>query len=441
MKCKCLILAVCFFLSLPFRLYGLTFEEERKYGKEIYLEIVRSTPIYYDPYISLYIDSIKKRLEDVANLPFPIVLTMIESKEVNAFATFGGYVYVTTGLIESCDKEEELAGVLGHEFAHIGKRHISKRLEKEKYINAGMIGAMLLSALVGAPQMKSAMLGTSMASAQTLSLKYSREDEDEADRVGTSFADKAGYSGLGIVEFFKKLRITGTDKMLPQYLLTHPYADERIKRIESTWTEKKEVTVDTRLFPYLSIRAALLQKQLKPGAQEIWLSRYVKDKNNPVNSYAASLIYMSKGDVNEALSIVMNIDSPFKNQFLGEILVDGRRFGEAINILGNELSPVSRFYLAKAYEGYSNLGMAIDILQELVPYGSAFPEILYRLGMISGRMGNQAKGFEYLGRYYVETGRYDLAKNNIEKAVAKYGINSNEAKELLSLLDQIRIKK
>ncbi|MCX5799457.1 MAG: M48 family metalloprotease, partial [Proteobacteria bacterium] len=71
------------------------------------------------------------------------MLTIIESQSVDAFATPGGYVYITTGLIGLCDKEEELAGVLAHEFAHIGRRHIAKRMEKQKYINVGMLASML----------------------------------------------------------------------------------------------------------------------------------------------------------------------------------------------------------------------------------------------------------------------------------------------------------
>ena len=126
-------------------------------------------------------------------------------------------------MIEQCDKEEEIAGVLAHEFAHVGRRHVAKNLEKEKYINWAMLAAMLAAVLVPSDQGKSAIMSTSIGAGQAMALKYTREAEEDADRVGMLMAEKAGYSGLGAAEFLKKLRVTGSDKLLPQYLLTHPY--------------------------------------------------------------------------------------------------------------------------------------------------------------------------------------------------------------------------
>ena len=151
MKRQRFLVIVVLILIIPVTLWGLTVEEEKKYGKEIYQQIAGSTPINSDPYISLYLPGIKGRLEDASTQPFPITLTVIDSPTINAFATIGGYIYVTTGLIGFCDTEEQLAGVLSHELAHITRRHVAKRLEKEKYLNIGMIAAALEAALVGEP--------------------------------------------------------------------------------------------------------------------------------------------------------------------------------------------------------------------------------------------------------------------------------------------------
>lgn len=433
MKCKFLIVIVFLLLFLPFKIYGLSLEEEKKYGKEIYLEIAKSAALNNDPYITLYLRTMKERLEGVASLPFPIVLTIIESQTVDAFATIGGYVYITTGLIGLCDKEQELAGVLAHEFAHIGRRHVAKRLEKQKYINVGMLATTLLSILIGDPK----ALVAGAASAQAMSLKYSREDEEEADRVGSTTADRAGYGGLGVAEFLKKVRTTGTDKVLPQYLLTHPYHEERIIKIESMWGESK-VTVGTALFPYLLVREKILHKPPGGGMEDIWINKYLKDKNDPINAYAASLIYSLKGNMDESINVAKEINSPYKNLLLGELLLNAQRFKDAIDTLKDEPDPVPRYFLARAYEGYGERAMATNVLKELLQYGNAYPEIFYRLGMMLGRMGQEAEGYEYLGRYYLEIGKYDIAKTHLEKAVTKYGINSREAKEILKILDELK---
>jgi predicted Zn-dependent protease len=436
MKFKLFVLMLLL-LSFPFTLFGLTIEEEKKYGKEIFLEIAKSVPVNNDPYISIYVKTIKDKLERNANLPFPIVLTVIDSQTADAFATIGGYVFITTGLIAMCDKEEELAGVLAHEFAHVSKRHIAKRLEKEKYINIASIATLLAAILIPDPNAKGAILTTGMGSAQALSLKYSREDEDEADKVGSITADKTGYGGLGTADFLRKLRAGGGDKVLPQYLLTHPYHDERIIKIESMW-QRKKIDIDTTFFPYLVARSKILHKDARGSSEDIWLNKYAKDKTDPVNIYGASLMYAMKGDVNKSVDTITEVDSPYKNMFLGEMLVDAHRFKEATEVLKNEVNPISRFYLAMAYEGAGDRDAAINVFSEILHYGNIYPEIYYRYGMLLGRIGREAGGHEYLGRFYLETGKLDLARTHIEKAIAMYGINSREAANLMRILDSMK---
>jgi len=429
---------ITLFLSLTLlthSAYGLTISEEKKYGKEVFTEIARSAAINNDPYLSIYVQEMKSRLEGVADMPFPVVLTIIASNTVDAFATVGGYVFITTGLIGECEREEELAGVMAHEFGHIKKRHIAKRLEKQKFINIGMLATMVAGMLIG-DQAGSAVATAGTASAQALSLKYSREDEDEADKEGSIIADRAGYGGLGIADFLKKIRATGGDKLLPQYLLTHPYHESRIIALENMWPHSR-VTVNTSFFPYVLVRAKLFGKVHGPGVDEVLVNRYLKARDDPVNAYAASLVFSQKGKADDSIQIASHIDSPYRPLLLGEILVNARRYDEAIEMLRNNKDPLYRYFLARAYEGNGKREMAVATLKTLVPYGSAYPEILYKLGMLCGRMGDEGQGYEYLGRYYLDLGRYDIARSNLEKAMTKYGINSYQAREIMRLMSSM----
>jgi predicted Zn-dependent protease len=277
----------------------------------------------------------------------------------------------------------------------------------------------------------------SQAAAQALSLKYSRDDEEDADRSGTIYSDRAGYNAVGVADFLKKLRVTGRETTIPQYLLTHPYHEERIIKIENAWPESKTRN-NTALYPYLVVRANVLYRLPGTGAKEIWLNKYEKDKNVPTNAYGASLVNMSTGNIQESIRIASEIKSPYRNLFLGEAFVNGRQYREAVEALQYQQDPISKMFLAKAYEGQGNIEMAAKSYKELLPYAPAYPEIFYRLGMLTGRMGLEGMGHEYLGRYYMEIGRYDLAKSNIEKAINKYGINTKEAQDLLKILDQFK---
>jgi len=147
---------------------------------------------------------------------------------------------------------------------------------------------------------------------------------------------------------------------------------------------------------------------------------------------------MTTGNIAESAKIVANIRSPYKTPLMGEILVNGRKFREAVEVLKDQHDPVPRYFLAMAYEGLGDGEMAVRILRDLVQYGPTYPQIYYRLGMVTGKTGNEAEGYAYLGRYYLEVGKYDLAKTNLEKAVSKFGINSREAKDLLRILDEMK---
>lgn len=434
------IVTAFLFLVVSVAAFALTNEEERTYGKEIYLEIARSAPINNDPYISLYLNEIRGRLESKTTMPFPVVLTVIDSPTIDAFATIGGYVYIAAGLIANCDNEEEVAGVMAHEFAHIKKRHIAKRMDKQKYLNATVVATMLAAMLVG-DSAREAVLVTGMGTAQSMALRYSREDEDEADREGSILANEAGYGGLGIADFLKKLRAGGGDKLYPQYLLTHPYHESRIINLEKMWT-RKPPSVDTSLFPYIIARAQVVQAYRSRGlADDIWVRRYGLDSKDPVAAYGAALYHSLKGNFEEAVRIARTINSPYRNVFLGEIYVTASRFPEAAEVLKGATEKAGRYYLARAYEGMGRTDLAATAYQSLIPYAPSYPEIYYRLGMIEGRTGNEAAGHANLGRYYMYKGNYMLARTNLEKAISRYGINSREGTELMRLLDSLEEKK
>ena len=438
---KCFILIVIFaFIATSVPAGALTNDEELKYGKEVFLEIARTVPVNNDPYMSFYLNDIRNRLDSKTIMPFNVVLTVIDSPTIDAFATIGGYVYIASGLIANCDNEEELAGVMAHEFAHIKKRHIAKRMEKQKYINATMLATMLAALLVG-DAARTAVLAMGMGSAQTMSLKYSRQDEEEADREGSTLANAAGYGGLGIADFLKKLRYGGGDKLYPQYLLTHPYHESRIIALESMW-KRQPPSKEVSLFPYVIARAKAVQNYKATGlVDDIWVKRYTQNGKDPVAAYGASLYYAFKGNFEKALEIARSNPSPYRDLFIGEILILANRFPDAVEALRDVYERVGRYYLARAYEGMGRSDLAAATYSSLLPYAPIYPEIYYRLGMVEGRTGNEGAGHMYLGYYYMSRGDYVLARTNFEKAISRYGINSRQGTEIMRVLASMEPKK
>ena len=142
--------------------------------------------------------------------------------EINAFALPGGPIYVFRGLIDAVgDDDDMLACVLGHEMAHINRRHANKQYTK------GLWASILIS--LGT---KGKVRDIAEITSALLELKYSRQDEYEADRLGIEYAYKAGYDPNGIVRFFELLKAKekGGDPGVLANLRTHPLTENRIWR-------------------------------------------------------------------------------------------------------------------------------------------------------------------------------------------------------------------
>lgn len=149
-----------------------------------------------------------------------------DDKTLNAFAAPGGYIYIYTGLIKYLDSENELAGVLGHEIAHADRRHSINQLKKQ-------FGTQLLLdiALGEKGQQVSQILGGLIA------LKFSRQDEKEADEYSVKYLCSTSYKADGASGFFKKIESEGGSSV-PEFLSTHPDPGNRVKAIEA---KEKEI--------------------------------------------------------------------------------------------------------------------------------------------------------------------------------------------------------
>jgi beta-barrel assembly-enhancing protease len=156
---------------------------------------------------------------------FPWELRIIKNDSVlNAFCVPGGYIYVYTGLIKYLDKENELAGVLGHEMAHADRRHSSDQLTK-------LYGAqVLLGIIFGKDSSKIAEVATSL-----IFLKFSRTAEAEADKYSVEYLCPTDYQADGSAGFFEKINNAGTERP-PEFLSTHPDPGNRIVAIKSQKT-------------------------------------------------------------------------------------------------------------------------------------------------------------------------------------------------------------
>lgn len=194
-------------------------EEEVAIGRRINRMLLeRNYELYQNQQVNRYVEQLGNRLvaaSDRRDIPYQF--QVVASDEINAFAVPGGYIYVTTGLIEAADNEAQLASVIAHEIAHVNERHSVRALQQA-------VLARGVATTLGLEANTLANIGYQLA----LELPRSRDYEYEADLVGLEILQNAGYAPIGFINFFQKL---ASQSSPPEFLSTHPTSENRIEAI------------------------------------------------------------------------------------------------------------------------------------------------------------------------------------------------------------------
>jgi predicted Zn-dependent protease len=195
--------------------------EEIRLGQEAAQQMEAKYPTHRDRRV----EAIGMDLVRANNLPdYPYRFRVIDQNDVNAVSLPGGPVYVFGGLLRAVGSDDDaLAGVIAHELGHIKERHAVKQMEKQSF------ASMLLGGLTHGRMQGLASIVTNIGL-----LKFSRNDEYQADDDGVQFAARAGYDPEGLIRFFQKLqRIEGSSSRGVSWLQTHPSSSKRIRRIQA----------------------------------------------------------------------------------------------------------------------------------------------------------------------------------------------------------------
>ena len=212
---------------------GISQQQEVQMGQEYSQQINSQLPIVSDPEVNRYINVLGDQIARTtprADLDWRFYV--VDSREVNAFAVPGGYIYVNRGLIERTTRMDELAGVLGHEIGHVVRRHSIEQMEKAQGANIGVTLACILTSICNSGI---AQAGINIAGGAVFA-RFSRQDELEADQEAISNTVRSGISPQGIVTMFQKLisERRSRPSAVEGWFATHPLEEDRIERAQAT---------------------------------------------------------------------------------------------------------------------------------------------------------------------------------------------------------------
>ena len=219
----------------------VTEQDEIALGKQADQEVGETYGFYENPPLAEYVNRVGQSISKNTQRPNnEYHFKVLDTPVVNAFAVLGGYVYVTRGILAYMNDEAELAGVIGHELGHENARHIAQQMSRQQVAQLGLNVGMILS------EDFREYAGLAELGASMLFLKFSRDDERQADDLGVEYGSKSGYDTYRVASFFQTLeRLNPAGSGLPGWFSTHPNPANRVTAVNNKtaeWRQKLNLT-------------------------------------------------------------------------------------------------------------------------------------------------------------------------------------------------------
>jgi predicted Zn-dependent protease len=425
------ILFILLFRASPC-LADFTIEDERKLGREFYDQMEQHHLILKNEVLNGYVTKIGNLIQAQANkVPFEFHFVIIDSNAINAFNTPGGYVYINKGLISAAENEAELAAVIAHELGHANGRHVADMIEKSKKLNVAALAAIIAGAFLGGGgEATAAIAAFSVAGASSLSLKFSREHEEEADRLGLGYLVAAGYDPAAMSDFLRILkRYEYYSKSMPSYLQTHPGTDVRIFYIDSLISTQYHQKGEIKIFGNFSRMQALItldQDQLNNKYNA--LTESLKKTPDDVDLlYFLALVEDQLGQTNsalkhylKALSLSPRDEDVLKNIGLiyiktGESSLAQDYLLRAAGLNANDGDVT--FALGKTYLDSGNYQKALDYFLKLENRSANDYDLNYQIAMAYGKLNNQGESHYYFGLHFRKDKKKESALFHFREAL------------------------
>lgn len=407
-------------------------EQEHQLGRA-WLNVLRgqvkSLP---DPLLKDFVESSVYRLAETSQLQDRrLVFVLLDSPQLNAFAAPGGVIGVNGGLFLHAQTEGEYASVLAHELAHLSQRHFARGLEEQKRMQVPMMAAMLagvVAAAAGAGDAGIAAIASTQAAAIQAQRRFSRQNEQEADRIGILNLQQAGYDPRAMPSMFERLmRQYRYSRVPPEFLLTHPLSESRVADTRNR-AEQAASNGHTDSLRYQLMRARVqLSYESSPGLAAKRF-RALLDENPELDAarYGLALAQINSGQLKEAGSNLQPLLAKAPNDIvynLAQVELDiaGNRLDAASQRLQRLLGlyPASypaRQALSELLLKQNRAAEAEQQLDRLLKERPSDAELWFQQAETRGLSGNIIGLHQARAEYFALVGDYDQALEQLDFA-------------------------
>ncbi len=384
-----------------------------------------------DPLLQSYLEDLIYRLAQHSELKDRrLDLVIVKNKVINAFAVPGGVIGVHDGIFLYAENENQLAGILGHELAHISQRHFVRSVERQRAATLPTMAALLAGIVIAATSGGDAGIAAitaGQAAALQSQLRFSRENEQEADRIGMQTLARADMDPNAMPEMFSIMnaKLRYLSRKPPEFLLTHPLTESRISD-----SAARARVYPRKVYPQ-NLEYQLMRKRTEVAFAEnrdnlLGNYRSKADSGGEANRYGIAVAQLAIGDFQNAWnSLKPLLDSdPNRISYVytgADILLQQRKIKEAVDLLERNLRLAPNNYalnrkLAEVWQAAASPHKAEEVLARLGELRPADPNVWYHLAEVRGLSGNILGLHQARAEYFILVGNFDAAEKQLSYA-------------------------
>ncbi len=430
--------------------YGdvLTLEEENIIGFASYRSLQKYNLIVNDPLVQSYISYLGNKLtRHTLDTQRNYTFFVTKSKSVNAFALPGGYIGLNSGLISLTENEQQLAGVVAHEIAHVKLRHAAEMVANTARTSLPAYLGMIVGIFSGNPQAGMAIMQSGLGMSAQMSINLIRSNEIEADEFAVELFNRSNLDVTEMADFFEIMQ-SSTSALNPQfaYFYTHPLYENRIARIKSRSTykinNKKKITED-----YLFVKNIIEVNETTNISSLINSTK----KDNLYDVHKLSLLYMKKSDYKTAKKLLQPYyEKEKENVYLAvlysQLLNNSNNHKESIKVLENlrKIYPLNSsisFYLGEILiQNNLNLDYASNVLLQIEESNKYNPNYLRLMSKMYNLQKDTFNSKIYLSEYHLLLDNLKLAVQVLNDGIQSRKLTNNEIRVLKKKRSQIICK-
>ena len=438
---------------------AISIEDEYHAGLQFVNEIRKAGVILTDPEVSQYAQEIGHSLSSHAEEgQHQFYYFVIRDPEINASAIPGGFVIINSGLITSTRNENELAGVLAHETAHVTQRHIVRQIVDQGHegllASAAMLAAVLLGATAGRGS-PDAIQGAIMAGQSAMiqhQINYTRSSEFEADRIGIGTMADAGYDPLGMASFFDYMGRTGPEPSRVnaiQFLINHPIFSDRVAEAQDRANQIGRIHHEDSL-GYLLIRERLRTVSGDPQAARQYYVNLLKNGGGKTleERYGKDVAEIANRNPAAAIADLQDLvhDFPKVTQFygaLGQAYAANNQYKESAAVLERAMILFPRnvpitIRLAETLMHSGDNKRAHMVLLDLFNNVEPTPDQTRLIAKAASTAGDYADSYAYMAEFYLMTGNLMMASNQLQLALTLPGLDAVQRARYSARLEEVR---